>query len=71
LRSSEIAASGNPRSRDRGEVCCSLGRPRDVFTNVVSAIAKEKVAKNGILIVIDEFDQISGADLSLRCPTAS
>ncbi len=29
-----------------------------VFTNVVEAIAKEGVAKNGILFIIDEFDQI-------------
>ena len=29
-----------------------------VFTNVVDAIAKEGVAENGILFVIDEFDQI-------------
>lgn len=29
-----------------------------VFTNVVSAIVEEKLAKNGILIVVDEFDQI-------------
>lgn len=29
-----------------------------VFTNVVAAIAEEKLAKNGILIVVDEFDQI-------------
>jgi len=29
-----------------------------VFTNVVSAIIEEKMAKNGLLFVIDEFDQI-------------
>lgn len=29
-----------------------------VFTNVVSALAKENPAKDGILFVIDEFDQI-------------
>lgn len=29
-----------------------------VFTNVVDAIAKEGIAKNGVLIIIDEFDQI-------------
>ena len=29
-----------------------------VFTNVVDAIVKEGIARNGILIVIDEFDQI-------------
>jgi len=29
-----------------------------VFTNIVSAIIKEKIARNGILIVIDEFDRI-------------
>lgn len=29
-----------------------------VFTNVVSAIAEQKMANNGILFVIDEFDQI-------------
>lgn len=29
-----------------------------VFTNVVSAIAKQKVVKHGLLFVIDEFDQI-------------
>ncbi|WP_072016293.1 ATP-binding protein [Leptolyngbya sp. KIOST-1] len=30
-----------------------------VFTNIVEAISKEKLSKNGLLIVIDEFDQIS------------
>ncbi len=30
-----------------------------VFTNVVNALAEQKIAKDGILIVIDEFDQIS------------
>jgi Cdc6-like AAA superfamily ATPase len=29
-----------------------------VFTNVVSAIMKQKIAKNGILVVVDEFDRI-------------
>jgi len=29
-----------------------------VFTNVVDAIAREGIAKNGVLIIIDEFDQI-------------
>ena len=29
-----------------------------VFTNVVSSIIKAEIARNGILIVIDEFDQI-------------
>lgn len=29
-----------------------------IFTNVVEAIVKEGVAKNGILFIIDEFDQI-------------
>lgn len=29
-----------------------------VFTNIVDAIVKERVAKNGILVVVDEFDQI-------------
>lgn len=48
-----------------------------VFTNVVSAIAKEKIGKDGILIVIDEFDQISDPSgfasyikaLATNCPT--
>lgn len=29
-----------------------------IFTNVVNAIAKQKLAKDGILIIVDEFDQI-------------
>ncbi len=29
-----------------------------IFTNVVSAIVKEKIARDGILIVLDEFDRI-------------
>jgi Cdc6-like AAA superfamily ATPase len=29
-----------------------------VFTNVVSAIVEQKMAKNGLLFIIDEFDQI-------------
>ena len=29
-----------------------------IFTNIVEAITKENLSKNGILIVIDEFDQI-------------
>jgi hypothetical protein len=30
-----------------------------VFTNVLSAMVEQKLARNGILIVIDEFDQIT------------
>ncbi len=30
-----------------------------VFTNVVNAIAKQNLAKNGVLIVVDEFDQLA------------
>ncbi len=33
-----------------------------VFTNVVEAIAKEGIARNGILFIIDEFDQISNPE---------
>lgn len=32
-----------------------------IFTNVIAAIASEKIARDGILIVIDEFDQIDDA----------
>jgi Cdc6-like AAA superfamily ATPase len=32
-----------------------------VFTNVVSAMTKQKATKNGILFVLDEFDQIRDA----------
>lgn len=47
-----------------------------VFTNVVCAIAEAGVAKHGILIVIDEFDQIANPDgfasfikaLATNCP---
>jgi Cdc6-like AAA superfamily ATPase/ribosomal protein L17 len=33
-----------------------------IFINVLHDIAKSQIAKNGILIVIDEFDQIQNAD---------
>ncbi|MGO9838970.1 MAG: ATP-binding protein [Polyangiaceae bacterium] len=33
-----------------------------VFTNVVNAIAKQNLAKNGVLIVVDEFDQLAHSD---------
>lgn len=33
-----------------------------VFTNVVSAIADQKLARDGLLIVVDEFDQIQNKD---------
>jgi len=33
-----------------------------VFTNVVSAIADQNLARNGLLIVVDEFDQIQNKD---------
>jgi len=33
-----------------------------VFTNVVSAIAEQNLARNGLLIVVDEFDQIQNKD---------
>ncbi|KNC16747.1 nSTAND1 domain-containing NTPase [Pseudomonas sp. RIT-PI-a] len=47
-----------------------------VFSNVVGAIADAKVAENGILIIIDEFDQIANPDgfasfikaLATNCP---
>jgi len=33
-----------------------------VFTNVASAIGEQKLARNGLLIVVDEFDQIKNKD---------
>lgn len=48
-----------------------------VFTNVVDAIAKEEISRDGLLIVVDEFDQIINPAgfasyikaLATNCPT--
>jgi len=54
-----IASLGGNWGNERETQLAITSHPIDtVFTNVVSAIIKEKIARNGILIVIDEFDRI-------------
>ncbi|PZV09332.1 MAG: hypothetical protein DCF32_02605 [Leptolyngbya sp.] len=53
----ELGASKKTENTDQSVI--SNHKIDVVFTNIVDAIVKRRIAKNGILIVIDEFDQIS------------
>jgi Cdc6-like AAA superfamily ATPase len=50
---------GEKREETLDEPAISAHSIDSVFTNVVNAIAEEGVARDGILIIIDEFDQIN------------
>jgi Cdc6-like AAA superfamily ATPase len=56
----KIAKIGSAVSEEETKSTALTTHPIDViFQNVTSDIVKSKIAKNGILIVIDEFDQIA------------
>ncbi|WP_161788707.1 nSTAND1 domain-containing NTPase [Burkholderia sp. ABCPW 111] len=54
----EIGLSGEKKAESRAEPAIATHAIDTVFTNAVSAIIEQKVASDGILIVVDEFDQI-------------
>jgi len=49
---------GEKRIENRTEKVLSVHTIDVVFSNVVQAIVNQQIAKNGILIVVDEFDRI-------------
>lgn len=53
-----VSLEGEKSSETTLEASQSVHDVETVFTNVLSAISEQKMARNGILIVIDEFDQI-------------
>lgn len=53
------ARLGGQKSEEEASAPAVKAHPLDVvFTNVCHAIVSERIARNGLLIVIDEFDQI-------------
>ena len=54
----EASIGGEKKSESSVEVAIGSHSIDTVFTNTVAAIVEEKLASDGILIVIDEFDQI-------------
>ena len=55
----EIGLSGEKKTETASEAAVNVHAIDTVFTNAVAAVVEQKVAKDGVLIVIDEFDQIS------------
>ncbi|MCP4359633.1 MAG: ATP-binding protein [Chloroflexi bacterium] len=53
------SAGGNKQYETESSAAITAHSLDTVFVNVLTAISKEEVTRNGILIVIDEFDQIS------------
>ena len=54
----EIGLAGEKKTETTAESAIGSHAIDTVFTNVVAAIVDQKVATDGVLIVIDEFDQI-------------
>lgn len=55
----EVGLSGEKKTETSTESALSSHSIDTVFMNAVAAIVEQKVARNGVLIVIDEFDQIA------------
>ena len=55
----ELALSGEKKTELESEAAVSSHALETVFTNTACAILEENISKNGILIVVDEFDQIA------------
>lgn len=56
---SEVGLSGEKKTEITAESAVASHAIDTVFTNAVAAIADQKVAADGVLIVVDEFDQIA------------
>jgi Cdc6-like AAA superfamily ATPase len=59
LLGAEVSLSGEKTTETATEPALSSHSIDAVFTNAVAAIVERKVSTDGILIVIDEFDQIA------------
>jgi Cdc6-like AAA superfamily ATPase len=55
----EVGLSGEKKTETNIEPAIASHSIDTVFTNALSAIIEQKISTDGILIVIDEFDQIS------------
>src|SRR5882762_493957 len=55
----EVSLGGGKKTKTMTEPAISSHSIDAVFTNAVAAIVEQKVSADGILIVIDEFDQIA------------
>lgn len=55
----EVGLSGEKKTEITAESAVASHAIDTVFTNAVAAIADQKVAADGVLIVVDEFDQIA------------
>lgn len=55
----EIGLSGEKKTETASEAAVSAHAIDTVFTNAVAAIVEQSVAADGVLIVVDEFDQIA------------
>jgi len=55
----EVGLSGEKKTETSTESALSSHSIDTVFMNAVAAIVEQKIARNGVLIVIDEFDQIA------------
>ena len=54
----EVGLGGEKKTETSAEAALSAHAIDTVFTNAVAAIVEQSVAKDGVLIVVDEFDQI-------------
>ena len=54
----EVGLGGENKTETASESARSAHAIDTVFTNAVAAIVEQSVAKDGVLIIIDEFDQI-------------
>jgi Cdc6-like AAA superfamily ATPase len=59
LLGAEVSLSGEKKTETTIEPAISSHSIDAVFTNAVAAIVEQRVSTDGILIVIDEFDQIA------------
>ena len=55
----EVGLGGEKKTETATESAIAAHAIDTVFTNVVSAITEQKISADGILIVVDEFDQIA------------
>ena len=55
----EVGLGGEKKTETGTEPAITMHAIDTVFTNAVSAIIEQKVAADGVLIVVDEFDQIA------------
>lgn len=55
----EVGLGGEKKTESSTEPALAVHAIDTVFTNAVAAIIEQSVAKDGVLVVVDEFDQIA------------